>query len=97
MLLTVLSGVCWSKRDIRLLLRVESRKSEQRYSVHEKEMAVVVHYLDTWGHYLLGTKFIVMTDNVANTDFKTQKKLTPKQARWQEFLAEFDFILIHKP
>ncbi|KAK1365519.1 hypothetical protein POM88_041080 [Heracleum sosnowskyi] len=37
------------------------------------------------------------TDNVANTYFKTQKKLTPKQARWQEYLAEFDFTWVHKP
>ncbi|KAE8645911.1 hypothetical protein Csa_011867, partial [Cucumis sativus] len=27
----------------------------------------------------------------------TQKKLTPKQARWQDFLAEFDFQLQYKP
>ena len=73
----------------------ESRKwkeAEQRYSAHEKEMVVVVHYLDTWRHYLLGTKFTVVTDNVANTYFKTQKKLTPKQASRQEFLVEFDRI-----
>ncbi|KAK1396551.1 hypothetical protein POM88_006414 [Heracleum sosnowskyi] len=36
-------------------------------------------------------------DNVANTYFKTQKKLTPKQARWQEYLEEFDFTWVHKP
>ena len=39
---------------------------------------------------------MVVTDNVANTYFKTQKKLTPKQARWQEFLAEFDFSWVHR-
>ena len=38
-----------------------------------------------------------MTDNVANTLFKTQKKLTTKQARWQDFLANFDFMWVHKP
>uniref|UniRef100_A0A1S4AFS1 Reverse transcriptase/retrotransposon-derived protein RNase H-like domain-containing protein n=1 Tax=Nicotiana tabacum TaxID=4097 RepID=A0A1S4AFS1_TOBAC len=27
----------------------------------------------------------------------TQKKLTPKQARWQDFLAEFDYALEYKP
>lgn len=54
----------------------------------------VVHVLDTWK---LGTKFTVVTDNVANTYFKTQKKLTPKQARWQEFLDEFDFEWVHRP
>ena len=37
-----------------------------------------------------------MTDNVTNIYFKTQKKLTPKQARWQEYLAEFDYIWVHK-
>lgn len=41
---------------------------------------------------LLGKKFVVVTDNVANTFFKTQKKLSPKQARWQEFLQEDDFV-----
>ncbi|KAK4403129.1 Transposon Ty3-I Gag-Pol polyprotein [Sesamum angolense] len=41
--------------------------------------------------YLLGTKFAVVTNNVANMYFKTQRKLSRKQARWQEFLGEFDF------
>uniref|UniRef100_A0A1S3Y7C9 RNA-directed DNA polymerase homolog n=1 Tax=Nicotiana tabacum TaxID=4097 RepID=A0A1S3Y7C9_TOBAC len=26
-----------------------------------------------------------------------EKKLTPKQARWQDFLAEFDYVLEYKP
>ena len=63
----------------------ESRKlnnAEQRYSTHEKEMTVVVHCLQQWRHYLLGSIFTVVTDNVANTFFKTQKKLSPRQARW---------------
>ncbi|KAG6478499.1 hypothetical protein ZIOFF_061942 [Zingiber officinale] len=78
----------------------ESRKlnaAEQKYSAHEKEMVAVVHCLQVWRVYLLGTKFIVRTDNVANTFFATQKKLSPKQARWQEFLAEYDFAWEHKP
>ncbi|KAE8692821.1 cytochrome P450 78A7-like [Hibiscus syriacus] len=78
----------------------ESRKlneTERRYTVHEKEMTAVVHCLHTWRHYLLGSKFVVFIDNVANSYFLTQKKLSPKQARWQEFLAEFDLSLEHKP
>ena len=72
-------------------LAFESRKlndAEQRYSTHEKDMVVVVHGQQVWRVYLLGTRFLVRTDNVANIFFKTQKKLSPKQARWQEFLAE---------
>jgi hypothetical protein len=47
--------------------------------------------------YLLRTKFIVRTDNAANTFFHSQKKLSPKQARWKEFLQEYDFVWEHKP
>ena len=77
----------------------ESRKlndTERRYSAHEKEMTAVVHCLRTWRHYLLGSHFIVRTDNIATSYFLTQQKLTPKQARWQEFLAEFDYKLEYK-
>ena len=78
----------------------ESRKLnavKQRYIAHEKEMTAVIHCLETWKHYLMGTRFVVVADNVANTFFKTRKKLTAKQARWQEFLVAFDFVWVHKP
>lgn len=34
-------------------------------------------------------------DNMANTFLKNQKKLSLKQARWQEFLADFKFEWVH--
>lgn len=81
-------------------LAFESRKlneTERRYTVQEKEMTAIIHCLRIWRHYLLGSKFIVLTDNVATSYFQSQKKLSPKQARWQDFLAEFDYILQYKP
>ena len=78
----------------------ESRKlnkAEQKCSAHEKEMIDVVHYLLACRVYLLGPKFVVRTNNVANTFFNTQKKLSPKQASWQELLQEYDFVWEHKP
>ena len=60
-------------------------------------MIVVVHYLLIWRVYLLGSKFVLRTDNVANTSFKTQKRLSPKQARRQELLQEYYFVWEHKP
>lgn len=48
-------------------------------------------------NYFLGSIFIVVIDNVANTFLKTQKKMSSKQARWQEFLANFRFEWPHKP
>ena len=39
---------------------------------------------------MLGKPFIVKMDNVAISYFTTQSKLSPKQERWKDFLAEFD-------
>ncbi|CAL8989416.1 unnamed protein product [Prunus brigantina] len=80
-------------------LAFESRKlndTERRYTVQEKEMTAVVHCMRTWRHYLLGSQFVVKTDNVATSYFQSQQKLSPKQARWQDFLAEFDYQLEYK-
>ncbi|KAL0416073.1 UNVERIFIED_CONTAM: Retrovirus-related Pol polyprotein from transposon [Sesamum latifolium] len=74
----------------------ESRKLkdvERRYSVHEKELLAVVYCLRLWRHYLLGSPFVVKTDNTAVSHFMTQPKLTSRQARWQELLFEFHFVL----
>ena len=60
-------------------------------------MTAIIHCLRVWQHYLLGSHFVILTDNVATSYFQTQKKLSPKQARWQDFLAEFDYRLEYKP
>ncbi|KAG9447517.1 hypothetical protein H6P81_013645 [Aristolochia fimbriata] len=76
--------------------RRKLNETEQRYIVQEREMTAIVHCLRTWRHYLLGSRFVVKTDNVPSSYFLTQKKLSPKQARWQDFLAEFDMELEYK-
>ena len=70
--------------------------AKQRYSTHEKKMTTIVHCLQQWRHYLLGGIFTVVMDNVANTFFKTQKKLSARQACWQEFLTGFNFEWLHR-
>ncbi|RVX07455.1 Transposon Ty3-I Gag-Pol polyprotein [Vitis vinifera] len=65
----------------------ELNNAERRYTVQEKEMTAIVHCLRTWRHYLLGSHFIVKTDNVATSYFQTQKKLSPKQASRKAELA----------
>ncbi|KAL0307107.1 UNVERIFIED_CONTAM: Transposon Tf2-11 polyprotein [Sesamum radiatum] len=77
----------------------ESRKLkdvERRYSVHEKELLAVVHCLRLWRHYLLGSPFVVKTDNIAVSHFMSQPKLTSRQTRWQELLSEFHFVFEYR-
>lgn len=60
-------------------------------------MTIIVHFLDAWTHYLFRMKFTLLKYNLENTYFKTQKKLTPKEARCMEFIEKYDFIRVHKP
>lgn len=65
--------------------------AKRRYTISEKEMLVVVHCLKVWRQYLLGLCFVVKTDNSTICHFFSKSKLTSKQARWQEFMTEFNF------
>ena len=72
----------------------ESRKlnaAKGNYAMHEKELLVVIHALRTLHHYLLGNHFTVATNHNSLKYLHTQPTLSRRQARWAEFLAEFDF------
>ncbi|KAA3471010.1 reverse transcriptase [Gossypium australe] len=68
-------------------------------------MTIVVHCLSTWRHYLLGSRFVIFTDNVANSYFLTQKKLSPNmeyKARSANTVADalsrkMEFAIISQP
>ena len=63
--------------------------------VHDLELAVVVHALKMWRHYLLGKKFLLLTDNTCVKNFFTKSGFNTRQARWMAFLSEFDFEVRH--
>ena len=57
----------------------ESKKlseTEKRYTTQEKELLAMIHCLKAWRHYLLGSNFVVKTDNTIISHFLTQPKLT---------------------
>jgi hypothetical protein len=62
---------------------------------HDLELAVIVHALKMWRHYLLGRKFVLMTDHCGLRYLFDQPKLNAKQARWMALLSEFDFEIKH--
>jgi transposase InsO family protein len=69
--------------------------AETRYPVHHKEMLAIICALKEWRHYLHGSKFTVriMTDHRSLVHMDTQPKLSERQARWMEFLSEFDYVI----
>jgi hypothetical protein len=62
---------------------------------HDLELAAIVHALKMWKHYLLGRKFVLMTDHCGLRHLFDQPKLNARQARWMNLLREFDFKIKH--
>jgi hypothetical protein len=76
----------------------ESRKLNEHkvnYATHDLELAAIVHALKKWRHYLLGRKFILMTDHCGLRHLFDQPKFNARQARWMALLSEFDFKIKH--
>lgn len=72
--------------------------AEKNYRVHEQEMLGIICALKEWRHYLSGSKHTIdiITDHNSLKHFDTQPHLTARQARWAEFLAEFDYTITYK-
>eukprot|EP00253_Pinus_taeda_P033032 PITA_33032 len=80
------------------VIAYESRKlkeHEQKYSAYDMELAAVIHALKMWRHYLLGRKFLLLTDHHNLTNYFSQPTLNARQARWADFLSGFDFDIRH--
>ena len=80
----------------------ESRKlksNELNYEIHDKELLAIIYCFQKWRAYLFSVSatFEVITDHDALKYFMTTKVLTRRQARWAEFLAEFNFIISFRP
>ena len=68
---------------------------EVNYVTHDLELDAIVHALKMWRHYLLGRKFVLMTDHCGLRYLFDQPKLNSRQARWMALLSEFDFKIKH--
>lgn len=71
------------------------KAAELNYPVHEKKLLVIVHALKKWRVDLLGVPFMVHTDHRTLENFRTQKHLSRRQARWQEFLGQYDYKIAY--
>lgn len=64
---------------------------EINYPTHDLELAVVVHALIRWRHFLLGHIFELHSNHRSLQYIFTQPNLNARQRRWMKFLCEYDF------
>ena len=73
------------------------RKHELNYPSHDFKLAVVVHALKIWRHYIMGTKCQIYTDHKCLKYIFTQKDLNHRQHRWLELIKDYDLEIHYHP
>src|SRR5258707_5751936 len=66
--------------------------AEKNYDTHDKELLAVFKAFKNWWHFLEGSAKVIDTVTYhKNLEyFMSSKKLSWRQARWAEFLAQFN-------
>lgn len=83
------------KRVIAYFSRL-TQGAEAKYHSYELETLAVVKALQNFRHYLIGNKFLVVTDCNALKLTQRKKDLLPRIARWWIYLQDFDFSLEYR-
>jgi len=73
--------------------------AECNYDIYDCELLAIIYMLKQFYYLLLGAhhKFLIQTDHQNLKYFKFPQKITPRQARWHEFLQDYNFKLEHFP
>ena len=64
--------------------------------IMERETLAAIHALRVWRLYLFN-HFELVTDNQGVVYLNSKKNLTKREARWIEFLADYDVEIVHRP
>ena len=69
--------------------------AELNYDTHDKELLTIFEAFKIWWHYLEGLAYSidVVTDYKNLEYFSTTKVLTQRQARWSEYLSQFNLVI----
>lgn len=71
-------------------------QAQRNYSATERELLAAFNAITTLKHYLLGKRFILVTDHAALSLLRSQKDPHNRLARWIAQLMPFDFEVRYK-
>jgi hypothetical protein len=73
------------------------RKHEENYPTHDLELAVVVHALKVWRHYLISHQCEIYNDHKSLKYIFTQTDLNLRQCRRLELIKYYDVEINYHP
>jgi len=88
-------GPTWEEARPVAFDSMQLNDAQKRYPVHEKELLAIIRALKKWRADLLGGPIAVFTDHRTLENFNTQKDLSRRQARWQEFMSQFEMNIYY--
>ena len=95
-----LGAVLQQEQDGRIVvIAYASRRlsdAERNYSTTKKELLAIIYGLKQFRHYLLCREFLLRTDHAALTTLMRTPDPPAQQARWLDFLAEYNFKIVHR-
>jgi hypothetical protein len=68
-----------------------------KYPTHDLELAVVVHALKIWRHYLMGRRCELYMDHKSLKYIFTQSDWNLRQRRWLELIKDYDLEINYHP
>ena len=71
------------------------KPAEKNYHITDKELLAIVWAIKKWDRYLLGQKFIVMTDHKALEELFKMKDPTRRLTRYRLLLEQYDFEITY--
>ena len=71
------------------------KPAEKNYPTHEKELLAIVQALRKWRSDLLGSPIYIYTDHKTLQNFDTQRELSRRQLRWQEYLSQYEISVVY--
>ncbi|GAW22450.1 hypothetical protein ANO14919_119870 [Xylariales sp. No.14919] len=73
--------------------------TECNYEIYDKELLAIIKAFEEWRPELQGADqpVEVITDHKNLQHFMTTKLLNQRQARWAEFLSQFNFRIVYRP
>ena len=71
--------------------------AEKNYTTTEQELLGVVTAMQEWRCYFGASDLTLVTDHNPLQYFNTQAVLSRRLARWQEFLAQFEYKWLYRP
>lgn len=88
----------WWSPDARRTGGIESRnlnEHKQNYVTHDLKLITIIHALKMWRHYLLGKRFISMSDHSGLRYVFYQLNPNVRKARWLATPSEFHFNIMY--